>query len=422
MHAREWIGQAGPLASATRDDRATRAWRASPNAHSRGGQLRAEQLADRGEVARDALLLPGQLAEFALSCGLKPAIWFVVSVRSWSACALAWATIWPACLLALETSCWECWSAARKICSVCALAAAARCSASVTRLWVAGCGAAWRSASRLSASSRREASRALQLGFGLGPLRLAFLQDPPGLAAYLVRLPPGGGEKLVPLLLRGGLQLGDLPLSGSTQPGDVLLGRGLRLRHLVAGRGADASDLAFSNRGQLVSLPPGCNLDRVRFPPGGSAQVAGFPYGTRPQLRGLIPGRRPQFGRLRLCRSQQLVGGGPGLTEDLDGMLLGKPQQRLDPEPRTRTGAALPQLALHCGQLMLQRLDLFPVPAGPGPPAARCARPPDGGHSRGAPPRKPARVVPRGRYRPGHQSRDPCGHPPITRTDGRNLT
>ena len=46
-------------------------------------------------------------------------------------------------------------------------------------------------------------------------------------------------------------------------------------------------------------------------------------------------------------------------------MLPGKLQQRLDPEPRTRTGAALPQLALHGGQLTLQRLDLFPVPAGP---------------------------------------------------------
>ena len=42
-------------------------------------------------------------------------------------------------------------------------------------------------------------------------------------------------------------------------------------------------------------------------------------------------------------------------------MLLGKPQQRLDPEPGTRTSAALPQLALHGGQLTLQRLDLFPV-------------------------------------------------------------
>src|SRR5262249_12902486 len=42
------------------------------HARSRGSQLHAEQLADRGEVARDALLLPGQLAEFALSCGLKP--------------------------------------------------------------------------------------------------------------------------------------------------------------------------------------------------------------------------------------------------------------------------------------------------------------------------------------------------------------
>jgi hypothetical protein len=46
-------------------------------------------------------------------------------------------------------------------------------------------------------------------------------------------------------------------------------------------------------------------------------------------------------------------------------MLLGKPQQWLDPEPRTRTDAALPQLALHGGQLTLQRLDLFPVSAGP---------------------------------------------------------
>ena len=46
-------------------------------------------------------------------------------------------------------------------------------------------------------------------------------------------------------------------------------------------------------------------------------------------------------------------------------MLLSKPQQRLDPEPRTRTSAALPQLALHGGQLTLHRLDLFPVSAGP---------------------------------------------------------
>ena len=73
----------------------------------------------------------------------------------------------------------------------------------------------------------------------------------------------------------------------------------------------------------------------------------------------------PQFGRLRLSRSHQLDGRGPGLTDHLGGMLLGKPQQRLDPEPGTRTGAALPQLALHGGQLTLQRLDLFPVPADP---------------------------------------------------------
>ena len=37
-----------------------------------GTQLRAEQLADLGEVAGDALLLPGQLAELALGCGLEP--------------------------------------------------------------------------------------------------------------------------------------------------------------------------------------------------------------------------------------------------------------------------------------------------------------------------------------------------------------
>ena len=90
---------------------------------------------------------------------------FLVSAMSWSAWALAWATIWSAFFLALPTSCLECCSASRRVWSACALAlaarcsaVAARCSASVTSFCVAACAADRRSASWRSASSRREAS------------------------------------------------------------------------------------------------------------------------------------------------------------------------------------------------------------------------------------------------------------------------
>jgi len=109
----------------------------------------------------------------------------------------------------------------------------------------------------------------------------------------------------------------------------------------MVGRGADLGDLALGSRGQLVSLPPRGGLDRVRFPLSGSAQVIGFPLGARPQFRGLILGRSSQFGGVRFGRGLQLVDGGSGLTEDLGGLLLGKPQQLLDPEPTTRMGRAL---------------------------------------------------------------------------------
>jgi hypothetical protein len=75
-------------------------------------------------------------------------------------------------------------------------------------------------------------------------------------------------------------------------------------------------------------------------------------------------------------------------------------------------GRALALRSCCTARCSLQRLRLIPMAGGPGPPAARCARPPDGGHSRGAPRRTPAGVAPRRRYRPGHQSRDPFAHPP----------
>src|SRR6202041_3588268 len=76
-------------------------------------------------------------------------------------------------------------------------------------------------------AARRELD--LELGFGLGPLRLALLQDALRLAAHLVGLALGGGEDLVALPLGGRLELSDLPLGGGPQLGDVPLDRGALL-------------------------------------------------------------------------------------------------------------------------------------------------------------------------------------------------
>src|SRR4029077_4466930 len=136
----------------------------------------------------------------------------LTSARSWSAWTLACDTIWSAFLVALLTSCRACESASRRVWSACADAFAARCSAvearcsaSDTSFCVADWAAASRSASWRSDYSRRGARGGaeafgflalglfaprreldLELGLGLGPLRLALLQDPLRLAAHLV--------------------------------------------------------------------------------------------------------------------------------------------------------------------------------------------------------------------------------------------
>ena len=203
----------------------------------------------------------------------------------------------------------------------------------------------------------------LELGLGLGALRLALLQDALRLAAHLVRLPLGGGEDLVPLPLRGRLELGGLALGGGPQLGDVALDRGALLGHLVVGGRAELGDLALGGRGQLVGLTAGAGADRIRVPLGRAALVVGFPLGDGAQLGGLVLGRGAQLGRVHLGGGLQLVRRGPRLTDDLGGLLLGEPEQLLDPRAEPGIGGALllPDLPVCVGQFLLQRLDLVPV-------------------------------------------------------------
>ena len=105
----------------------------------------------------------------------------------------------------------------------------------------------------------------LELGFGLGLLCLALLQDPLRPAAHLVGLPLGGGEDLVAVPLGGRLELGHLALGARPQLGDVTLGPGPVLRDLLVRRGPELGHIALGDQGQLVGLAPGRGPDRVRL-------------------------------------------------------------------------------------------------------------------------------------------------------------
>ena len=203
----------------------------------------------------------------------------------------------------------------------------------------------------------------LELGLGLGPLRLALLQDALGLAAHFVSLPLGGGEDLVALPLGGRLELSHLPLGGGAQLGDVPLDRGPLLRDLVVGRGPQLGHFPLGGRGQLVRLAPGPRLDRVGLAFRRRPQLVRLPLGVGPEFARLVLGRGPDLRRVHLGRRVELVGRGPGLLRDLGGLLLGQPEQLLDAGAQTGVGGPflLTDLPVSVGQFLLQRLNLLAV-------------------------------------------------------------
>jgi len=121
----------------------------------------------------------------------------------------------------------------------------------------------------------------------------------------------------------------------------------------MVGHGAERGDLPPGRRGQLPGLAPGGRPDGLGLPPGRAAQVLGLPLGAGPQPGHLILGRGAQLAGIRLSRRLQLADCRAGLLEDLGGLLLGEPQQLLD--PRTKLGGGgllqLPKPPVGLGQL-----------------------------------------------------------------------
>ena len=131
---------------------------------------------------------------------------------------------------------------------------------------------------------------------------------------------------------------------------------------------AQLRDLALGRRGQLVRLTLGGGLDALRLALGRSPQVVGLTLGVGPQLGSLVLGAGPQLGGINLRRGQQLACLCPGLLQDLVALLLGQPQQLLNPgaEARVRRALLLLHLPVEVSDLLLGRLVGLPHVAQPG--------------------------------------------------------
>jgi hypothetical protein len=134
-------------------------------------------------------------------------------------------------------------------------------------------------------------------------------------------------------------------------------------RHLVIGGGPQLGDLALGGGGQLVGLAPGAGADAVGLALSRAALVVGLALGVGAQLAGLVLSRGAQLGRLDLGCGVELVGGRAGLLDDLSGLLLGEPEQLLNPgaQPGVRRTLLFLELPVCVGKFLLQSLGLVPV-------------------------------------------------------------
>jgi hypothetical protein len=104
----------------------------------------------------------------------------------------------------------------------------------------------------------------------------------------------------------------------------------------------------------------------VRIPSaslGRAALVVGLALGVGAQFAGLVLSPGAQLGGLDLGCGVELVGGRAGLLDDLSGLLLGEPEQLLNPgaQPGIRRALLFLELPVCVSELLLQRLGLVPV-------------------------------------------------------------
>jgi hypothetical protein len=92
-------------------------------------------------------------------------------------------------------------------------------------------------------------------------------------------------------------------------------------------------------------------------------RLVGLPLGVGAQLGGIVPGASHQLGRISPGRGLGLAGFRSSRLDQLGGLLLGQPQQLLDPGAEAGIGGALllMDLAVNFGQLLLQGLGLLAV-------------------------------------------------------------
>jgi hypothetical protein len=219
--------------------------------------------------------------------------------------------------------------------------ASARCSISL----------AWASAAR--------AHPALGLLPPLGQLQLQRLQ-------VLVALVASVGEQLGRLgalllgLPRGlGPQLSDLPLGGGPQRRHLALHGRLELGDLVRGHRAQLLGLPLRVRPQRVRFAPGLHPDLGRLPLSRGAHTARFTLGPGLHRRSLGAGLVGDLAGLQPSRGQNALRLPLGLAAVIVGLLLGEPEDLLDPGAQTGEGGSvvLLELLVGVGELLLERVE-----------------------------------------------------------------